>query len=63
MKTVQSTESKWLTAKECIRLLDCDHRKLKAILAENNVRQRDGCGYRRYWREDVERVSAPPDNA
>jgi hypothetical protein len=53
----------WLTTKECLRLLHCTYFSFRKMVAAEQIRRRDVGGYRRYWREDVERLASPPDAA
>jgi hypothetical protein len=57
------TKWQWLTRKESERILECDPRKFVALVTAAGVRQREGYGYRRYCREDIERLATPPTNA
>lgn len=63
MAILQSTKNEWLTRRECLRLLECTHPTFSALVASGRVRRREGCGYRQYFRKDVEKIAAPPKPA
>jgi hypothetical protein len=63
MHMAEQITSDWLTARECVELLQCTPYSFFTMVKAGQIRKRDMPGYRRYWREDVERLAAPPKPA
>lgn len=55
-----ATTFDWLTRRECVALLQCSQSAFWRLVADGRIRKRDITTLRRYWREDVERLAAPP---
>lgn len=53
----------WLTREECLTKIQCSPSAFQRMVVAGHVRDRKAGGRRRYWREDVERIAAPPKPA
>ncbi len=63
MITTEKPVMNWLTQAETCALLQCTQWTLKRFVVGGMIRRRQIPGHRRYWREDVERLAAPPPAA
>lgn len=59
--SVDTKKSEWVSRSEALRILECSRTLFLRLIDEGAIRCRD-MGHKRYWREDVERLSAPPNN-
>ena len=63
MNVIEKSTNKWLTRRECLGLLECTLPSFVMMVDQGLIRRREVPGHRRYWREDVERLSLPPSAA
>jgi hypothetical protein len=63
MAEVASATLNWLTRDECVATLQCSLSAFRRMVLKGHITDRKVGGRRRYWREDVERIAAPPNNA
>lgn len=57
-----ASKNTWLTRVEAIEILQVSPFTFVGLVKEGRIRKRD-TGRRRYWREDIERIAAPPPAA
>lgn len=63
MVTAETAIKDWLTRAEAMSRLECTHKAITLMVEQGLIRRRQVPGHRRYWREDVERIAAPPKPA
>jgi hypothetical protein len=59
---LETRRETWVSRSEAAAILQCSLTTFIGLVNEGRIRTRD-FGHRRYWREDVERLAAPPPAA